>query len=376
MADHVISSDSHVFEPADVWTARLDARWRDQAPHVVAADDADWWMCQGHKLQSCHSGGEQLGWRFTSPQRLNRAGRMSAVLPGAYDPTARLKDMARERLSGEVLYPTIGGHLYGGWLDQEFFNAACRAYNDWLADFCAVQPDRYRGLAMLNAEDTGNAVRELARARGRGLAGGVISVTPADGLRHDDPRFDSLWASAEASGMPLSLHIISPSLFGFREGSQKLNGEQETPSFRINMDYWPRMCLGHMIFGGVFERYPGLRVGVVEFEAVWAAHLVERMDFIYTQKAYAKSWRRFQGGALPSDFFHRNVFLGIQEDAMAVRLREVIGVDNLLWGSDYPHAESTFPRSQEILKEIMDGCTPEEVDKMTRENARKLYRFP
>ena len=122
-----------------------------------------------------------------------------------------------------------------------------------------------------------------------------------------------------------------------------------------NREYDMREAVASMIFGGVFERYPRLHVGAVEFEVAWAPYFMGRMDNVYTERAVGVHGRRFKDGALPSDFFRRNIFISFQEDDLGIQLRAHIGVENLLWGSDYPHAESTFPRSREIVARILRG---------------------
>ena len=135
------------------------------------------------------------------------------------------------------------------------------------------------------------------------------------------------------------------------------------------------MSLGHIILTGVFERYPRLRIGSAEHELSWAPHFIDRLDYTYTQRARRESWYRFKGDARPSDFFHRNVFLSFQEDGLGIRDRELIGLDALMWGSDYPHTESTFPQSRKILERILDGVPDGERRKITRDNAARLYDF-
>jgi predicted TIM-barrel fold metal-dependent hydrolase len=134
------------------------------------------------------------------------------------------------------------------------------------------------------------------------------------------------------------------------------------------------MSLADMIYYGVFERYPKLMVGSVEQELSWVPHFLDRLDYNYTQRPVGSSYR-FKGDAFPSDFFHNNVFLGFQEDALGIRDRDIIGVDQLLWGSDYPHFESTFPRSQQIIEEILVDCTEEEKAKIVGGNAARVYRL-
>ena len=148
-------------------------------------------------------------------------------------------------------------------------------------------------------------------------------------------------------------------------------------SHLVNQDYWTRMCLSDIILSGVLERHPKLKVGAVESELGWAPHFLGRLDYAYTQRPTTptRTSHRFNSEAIPSDFFRDNVFLSFQEDALGIQLRELIGVDNLTWGSDYPHQESTFPRSREILEEILAECTEPEKAKIAGENAARIYRL-
>ena len=131
-----------------------------------------------------------------------------------------------------------------------------------------------------------------------------------------------------------------------------------------------------MIFGGVFERFPKLQVGSVEHELSWVPHFLDRIDYTYTQRrGFTATGYRFKEGVLPSEFFHSNCFLGFQEDGLGMKARHIIGVDSLQWGSDYPHSESTFPRSREILEGILLECTEEEKAKIAGSNAARVYNL-
>ena len=142
-----------------------------------------------------------------------------------------------------------------------------------------------------------------------------------------------------------------------------------------NLDHWVRASLANMIYGGVFERYPKLLVGSIEHELSWIPYFVERLNYVYTQRALQGQPYRYKEDALPSDYFYRNVFHSFQEDPMGIRWRHMIGVDNLLWASDYPHFESTFPKSRQILGEILSTCTEEEKAKIVGENAARVYHL-
>jgi predicted TIM-barrel fold metal-dependent hydrolase len=132
------------------------------------------------------------------------------------------------------------------------------------------------------------------------------------------------------------------------------------------------MC--DLIFSGVFERHPRLTLAIVEFELAWAPNVLSAMDYTYRER-HGEAIYRFRDGMLPSDFFRRNVVLSFQEDAIGIRLRDVIGVDNMMWGSDYPHSESTFPQSRKILTEILAGVPDDEQAKIVGGNTARIYGF-
>jgi predicted TIM-barrel fold metal-dependent hydrolase len=218
----------------------------------------------------------------------------------------------------------------------------------------------------------GEAVRELERVRTLGLAGGMITVAPPEERSYDHPMYEPFWAAAQDLDAPISLHIDTnrPAPHVVAESNRTSRA-----ALLATADYWVRVALGHLVLEGVFERYPRLRVGSAEHELAWVPYFLDRLDYTYTQRARRTHWHRYQTDARPSDFFRRNVFLSFQEDAMGIRDRALIGVDLLLWGSDYPHTESTFPRSRIILERILDGVPPEEQRRITRSNVARLYRF-
>jgi len=366
----LISSDSHIVEPPDVWAERIDRTYRDRAPRVVAEHDGDWWMVDGVRTNS-FQGGAQAGKRFENQDLLRPAARFSEVRRGAYDPDEFLKENESDGVYGSVIYPTEGLQLFRV-PDTGLLSAIFRGYNDWLGEFCLADPRRLKGIALINVEDVAGAVRELERARKVGLAGAMITVSPPEDRSYDHPQYEPFWAAAQDLDAPLALHIDTnrPA-----PGVPEENNRNKRPSGLANADHWVRMSLGHVILTGVFERYPRLRIGSAEHELSWAPHFIDRLDYTYTQRARRDSWHRFKGDALPSHFFHRNVFLSFQEDGLGIRDREIIGVDALMWGSDYPHTESTFPQSRPILDRILDGVPDAERRKITSTNAATLYGF-
>ena len=365
----IVSADDHIYEPIDLWTSRMDRKYLDRCPRIVRTESGgDWWVCDEVMLNAVTSG-SQAGRRFEEPERLSIVDTYDKVRVGGYIPEEHIKDMDLDGIGVSIIYPTAGVALYRV-PNSDLLNSVLSTYNDWLADFCSTNPSRLKAIAMLNIDDVESGVRELERCAKMGSVGAMMSVYPQPDKRYHSPVYEPLWAAAQDLGMPLSLHIGTQ-----RPGPEFDTTETPQPSSICNVDHWVRKSLADMIFSGVFARYSGLRVGSVEHEVSWAAHFLDRLDYTYTQRIHRTGWHDLEDGMLPSDYFHNNVFIGFQEDSLGIRLRDLIGVDSLLWGSDYPHQESTFPRSMEILEDILADCTEEEKAKITGGNAAKVYHL-
>ena len=373
----MISADSHLIEPPMVWTDRL-VEWGDKAPHVRRDGDGnDWWYVDGHRTNS-FAGGTQTGRRFADPDALVLADRFENVRTGAYEPDRYVSENLTDGVTASVLYPTQQMQHYAV-RNTALVDATCRAYNDWLAEFCGAQPDRLRGVAALNVDDIEVAAAELERAAGLGLAAGLIPVGLPSGRTYADPAFDRLWAAAVHVDVPLSLHIGTYRASPERQkapvipGSQSATPKPAQTSF-ATADYWVRQALGDLVFSGVFERHPRLRVVSAEHEVGWLPFFVERMDYTYTQRA--TKGHRFASGARPSDFVRANVWAQFCEDPMASTVAHAIGSDRLLWGSDYPHSEGLFPRSREVFAARTADLDDAARNRIATENAAALYGIP
>ena len=366
----ILSSDSHVFEPPDLWQKRIDAAFRDRAPRIQRIDDADQIVVEADQILSGIGLISNAGARFEAPETISADGRFEDVLRGGYDPRQHLQDMALDGVAGEVLYPSQG-LFYFRLADSALMSAIFRAYNDWLAEFCTTDPARLKGIAMINLDDVQDAVGELERAARLGLAGAMITEYPFEHRRYDQPEYEPFWAAAAALGLPISLHTATR-----RQGKIRGAGEKtlRDASSRSTKAFYPALSMCDMIFSGVFERHPRLTLAIVEFELAWVPHVLSSMDYTYRER-HGEAIYRFRDGMIPSDFFHRNVVLSFQEDAVGVRLRDIIGVDNMMWGSDYPHSESTFPESQRILADILAGVPADEQARIVGGNTARVYGF-
>jgi len=365
----VLSSDSHVFEPPDLWTTRIDAAFRDRAPRMERIDGADQLVVDNRVLSGIGLI-SNAGARFEAPETISATARFEDVHRGGYDPDQHLRDMRLDGVAGEVLYPSQG-LFYFKIPDSALMSAIFRAYNEWLAEFCRTDPARLKGIAMVNVDDVAEGVREVERAARMGFAGAMITEYPLEDHRYDLPKYEPFWSAAEALDLPLSLHTATR-----RQGKIRGAGERtlRDATSRATKAFGPATSMCDMILSGVLERHPKLRVAIVEFELAWVPHILTSMDYAYRERTEEAIYR-FRDGMRPSDFFHRNFSLSFQEDAIGIRLRDVIGVDNMMWGSDYPHSESTFPQSRKIIAEILAGVPDDEQARIVGGNAARFYKF-
>jgi predicted TIM-barrel fold metal-dependent hydrolase len=253
-------------------------------------------------------------------------------------------------------------------------SAICKAYNDWIADFCKPCPEWLKGIAMLNVDDVDEACQELERCAQLGLVGAFIPVYPLPDWPYRHAIYERLWWTAQDLDLPLLLHIAT-NRGGIPGCEFTMNIEELTAAGRSTTDHWVRYSLTAMIFAGVFDRYPRLQVGSVEHEMAWIPHWLKQMDFTYRERpVFTKGWHS-RSGMLPSDYWHRNMFVEFMEDDIGIQLRHLIGADNMLWGNDFPHAESTWPQSQEFLDRLFAGAATADRRKITSDNAARLFRF-
>ena len=376
----LLSADNHIVEPPDLWTARIEPKFRDRAPRIDRREDADWYVVEGNLSIGSLGTATHAGDRYTvdRPDEIPLEDRWENVRPGGYEPSEAIKDMDLDGVDGAVIFPTRG--VGGLWRleDSELLSAICRTYTDWIAEFCQPYPERLRGAAMINLDDVEEGVQELRRARKLGLLAAVVTVHPPHGHGYHMPEYEPFWAAAQELDVPLCLH--SGSNRTLRDGlpmyhhDPTLDPDESLEVLYINADHWIRRSLTSIILSGVFERYPGLKVVSVENQAGWVAHWLYRLDLWYRERLVR--WGKFKSDAMASDFFHSNVSVSFQDDWTAAALRAHIGVDNLLWGSDYPHTESTWPESQRVVREIFNGVPEDELRKITYDNTARVFDFP
>ena len=378
MSDYkIISGDTHIVEPPDLYASRMDAKMRNRAPYIKRQKtpqgvDFDAWFIGD--LQVVQLGAvTQAGRRFDDPEKIDFVGVWEDVREGAYKPDAMLKELEIDGVWGAVVQPSQGLFWYH-LDDSELLSAICHAYNDWIADFCRPQPQRLKGIGMLNVDNPEEACVELERCARLGLAGMFIPVTPLPERPYRHSMYERLWATAQDVQLPLLMHLATQRA---NVPGCEISIDFKTftaAGLRPTQDYWVRYSMTAMIFAGVFERHPRLRVGSVEHEISWAPHWLQQMDYTYKERPVYRGYQSKEG-LLPSDYWRRNMFAVFQEDEAAVELRHRIGVDNMIWGNDFPHSESTWPRSRQFLTSMFQGVPENDLRKMTCDNVAREFHF-
>lgn len=365
----MISADSHVIEPRNLWVERIDKQFRDRAPRVVRNPNGlkgEWFICEGLEPRPA-SLAFAAGKDPSEYNEFQKATNYDDGIPGGWAAAPRLQDMALDGVETEVIYTTLGFRLFG-LLDEPFQRELFRVYNDWLAELCSYAPKCLLGLALIPLLDVEAGVKELRRCAKMGLRGALIMCSPPEGQSYTDRTFDPFWVEAQELRMPLSLHL------GTGHGKES----------RYDADLFLRaMTIPHevqrtfatLLFGGVLERFPDLKFVSAENDIGWVPHFLARADLTFHKLGSLKL--SASGGAtlkmLPSEYFRRQVYATFIDDVVGVRNTDLFGVDNYMWSSDYPHLMATWPRSREAVARNFQGISEAVKWKIVRENAARLY---
>lgn len=353
----LIDSDAHVIEPPNLWTDYTEKKFLSQAPCVVSDGAADRWLCEGVTM---HTTRELVGVTrdFTDRRKTGKYG--EEIAQSGYVPEARLKAMAKDGVWAEVVYPTVALRLF--MLKSAPLKAALfRAYNSWIADFCKAHPDRLKGLGCLAIEDVPGAVKELERCKKLGLVGGLIIL---EGLEHEDPRYYPLWKASQELHMPISMHVET--------------GNVMSTTTRVDLITYAthiQKTLASMVYSGLFDRFPNFKLVSVESDAGWAGYFIERMDFFYNLHGSRRKERGILCERPPSEIFHRSLYYTFINDLSGVAARNIVGVNNILWSSDFPHSGSTWPHSRQSAARHVAGIPKADADKILWKNTARLYGF-
>ena len=378
MEYRVISADCHIdlpWLPPDLFTANACQALKGRMPYVTDSDKGPVWVSGNGATFGLQNGMGSAGREYI-PGEIQRSDRMAAE--GLYedgkkgirrltDPDLRIKDQDRDGIQAEVLFGILGAgaRLNDGPAATEMM----RIYNDWLADFCDRRPERFAGLASIPNHDVAAAAAEIGRVVKRGALRGLEVANSWDMKPLFDPDWNPLWKAVAESGLPLHFHTIGAERPDF-ESMAPLQGRQAHAVYITGFQLGMSRILMEIVFSGVLETYPSLQVVIAESGIGWIPYLLERMDMEWEEQ-----YKDLTLKMKPSAYWHRQCFATYQSDETGLRLLDILGEDNIMWGSDFPHPDGVWPDSQAFIEKELGHLPAATRHKLICGNAAELYGF-
>ena len=337
-----ISADSHITEPPNCYVDYIDPAFRERAPRIERLDKVgDAFVIEG----------------MATPVPLG-------LLAAAGKEPSKI---TTDGVAAEMIYPTVG-MLLCNHADFDFKKACFEAYNRWLAEYCAEAPHRLHGLAQVSMRTPEDGVAELKAVKAMGFKGVMMPGDPAV-EDYDSAIYDPVWATAVELGLPLSFHILTT-----KSGSLAQNPRGPRINSFLSIIRGCQDIMGTLIFSGVFDRHPGLKVVCVEADAGWVPHYMYRMDHAYKRHRY---WMKAPPlERMPSDYFKQNIYMTFQDDWVAFKTTALVNPRRLMWASDFPHSDSTWPHSQAVIEEQTASLSDDERNWICHDNVAELYGLP
>ncbi|MGE0383138.1 MAG: amidohydrolase family protein [Gammaproteobacteria bacterium] len=367
----LVSVDDHIIEPPDLFTQRLPARIRDHAPRVVKlADGTERWRMEDRYMNTVASLAvwgrrrEELGCEPIAYDGIRR---------GCYDVPARVDDMNANGVLASLNFPTMpgfGGEQFQRGQDKALMQALIAVYNDWHCDeWCGAHPGRFIPAALLPLWDVDLAVGELRRMAAKGARAIYFPENPCPfglpSIHRED--WDPLWRACVDLDVVVMIHIGTSGESRF----QSLDTPVDVANTLINMG--TSNCLAELLYSPVPRRFPALKLALPEACVGWLPYFMERADIAYGQHRF---WTHQDFGALkPSDILKRNFLYCFHQDPIGIKYRHEVGVERITWECDFPHADSTWPNSPEVLAEGFAGIPDREIAMITHENALRYFNF-
>ena len=379
MRYQVISADCHIdlpWLPEDLFVREASDEFKERMPYVAETENGRHWVSQNGAQFGLQNGMGSAGRRYV-PGQIHRSDRMAEQ--GLYrdgengirrltEPNLRIKDQDLDGVQAEVLYGILGAAMR--LKDDDAAAEMMRVYNAWLADFCAVHPERFAGLANIPSHDVDSAVLEVERVAKRGVLRGIEVANTHEMAPLFDPSWQPLWAAAEAAGLPLHYHTIGPRMDYDFSGMAPLQRRQafavHITSFQLAMS----KIIMETIYGGVLEAHPTLKLVIGESGIGWIPYILEHMDLEWEDQ-----FKDLTLTMKPSEYWRRQCYATYQSDPIGIRLLDILGEDNVMWGSDFPHPDGVWPDSQTFIERELGGVSEATRRKIICDNAAKLYGF-
>ena len=366
---NVIDADGHILEPLDLWDKYMDPKFRDRAPRLVVDNKTgkEKLLVEEQMLGS-EQGMGGIGGVGARQGKVKAAElKYEDGRPGGFDPHKRIPDMDLDGIDAAFLYPSMG--LFAGAVHEpELASALCRAYNRWLADYCKPYPDRLFGIAMLPMQSIPHAIREMKYARKElGFKAGFLRPNPYNGKQLHHPDYEPFWAAAEDLDFSIGFHEGGSSGMP-TVGIDRFEGRAAKHIVSHTMEMM-LACLA-VIWGGVCERHPKLRIAFMESGGGWIAPWLDRMDRHFDDQGFNDSGLTMR----PSDLFRRNCWISFEPVEGSLRvLADYIGPNKIMWATDYPHRDGFFPGAPDMVRKQLEGLSAETKHQVMAGGALSFY---
>jgi uncharacterized protein len=360
-------ADAHVIEPPWIWTDYTPQSLHDRVPRLERRGEAEWLVCDGEDLFPIgRLGGLARGERTLRATHTALDGTWGAsIVPGAYRVPERLYAMVIDGVEQALLYPTVTNTLLT-IADVELRRALLGAYNRWLADLCAEQPDRLFSACIVDPDDFVAAMAEITAARANGHVAVLVPLWADGDSSYASDELVRLWSAAADHELPVGFHAFSA-----RARQPIRRGVDLAVESVAERPVIVARAIVQLLVSGVFDSVPRLQWFSAENDAGWAPYLLERAD-----RLYARAKDHLPITRPPSEIFHEHLSVTFTDERVAVANIGVIGESNLLWGSDYPHNVTTWPNSRALVEGMFDDFAVPATTRraVTFSNAAKLFR--
>jgi predicted TIM-barrel fold metal-dependent hydrolase len=280
----------------------------------------------------------------------------------------RIKDQEVDGVVAEVLYPTLGMPLFG-MSDGALQRACFHTYNNWVAEYCSHDRRRLYGIALISLEDIAEGVAELERCAKLGMRGAMIWGSPPEDQPYSSPVYEPFWSAAAEASLPVSLHVITGR---GRETASLIDGTVDPGVWYVGAIHEVQRSIATLVFGGVLERHPQLRIVSAENDVGWLPHFMYRMDHAHEKFG---AMRETPLPRPPSEYLRRQLWATFQDDPVGPQTHQIFGADNYMWASDFPHSDSTFPDSHKWIDKNFEGVDAAVREKIVFHNAVRLYQM-
>jgi uncharacterized protein len=372
---HVISADSHVMEPYDLWWKAVGQRFGDRTPRVIE----EYQSRKGAFFYSGNQGAPAAVIRDLLPtsDAAAKTAEEKGLGAAGYLPEVRVRFQEEAGVRAEVLNPTRMLAILRN-PDVEVVQACARVFNDWEAEFISYDPKRLIGVSVIPMHDVEWAVKELRQTLQKGLVGPLINCqAPAGCPPYRDPAYDRFWAVAEEAGAPITLHILTGRVLSPLGSTDTQTPEERGDNPRRMLELFGEVqgvLANDFIFGGILDRFPDLKVVCSEFELSWIPHFMWRIDELQDPYGFGPRMHLRDLKMRASDYMRTRVYHGLIDDAYGPQMIPLIGADRVLWGSDFPHIRSIGLEAQEHVHKMFGALPREDRERVVGGNAAKVFK--